>query len=83
MPTTQFDVTANTVSEISIAPYFEVNISHIITSRGIFVESDVPVLVYGFSTRKTTTEAFTAIPIEHLGTEYRVVTQEQITMRQR
>lgn len=72
-PPTSITVKANTVCEVPIGSYFEVNTPHLATGRGIFVESDVPIVVYGFTSLLTTTETFTAIPINQLGMDYRVV----------
>lgn len=66
-------VAANTVRRETVIPFHVVNVSERAYKRGVFVESDVPVVVYTLSTFSYSTDTYTAIPIRHLGTSYYTV----------
>lgn len=66
-------VPANTVRTESIHTYHVNNASEIIQRKAIFITSDVPIVVYALNTLAQSTDSYTAIPIQHLGTAYKTV----------
>lgn len=66
-------VAANTVFVENVSPYHVVNASEQPTQKGIFIRSNVPIVVYTLNTLAASTDSYTAIPIKHLGNEYLTV----------
>lgn len=66
-------VAANTVFVEDVSPYHVVNASEQPTPKGIFIRSNVPIVVYTLNTLAASTDSYTAIPIKHLGKEYLTV----------
>ncbi|MCB0702265.1 MAG: IgGFc-binding protein [Candidatus Kapaibacterium sp.] len=70
----QVFVKGGTVKAIQISPLAQVTSSEIIESgRALHVTSDVPISVYGLNRRKLTTDTFMGLPVNVLGTSYRVM----------
>jgi len=63
-------VPANTVHVETMHVQHVVNASEKIFQRAIFVESDVPVVVYALNTITQSSDSYTAIPIKHCGKLY-------------
>jgi len=67
-------VKGGTVKAIDIPSLAQVTSSEIVESgRGIHVTSDVHISVYGLNRRKLTTDTFMGLPVNVLGTAYRVM----------
>lgn len=66
-------VPASTVRVFSINATHVVNASEQVSQKAIFVESDVPIVVYTLNTLALSTDSYTAIPIKHCGTDYYTV----------
>jgi hypothetical protein len=66
-------VPANDMVEVEVPGFFMMGISEYIDNRVVEVSSDVPITVYGFSSRVTTSDAYSAIPVRNWGTEYYVM----------
>lgn len=66
-------VPANTVRKELMNEMHVLNVSEIAYQRAIFVESDVPIVVYTLNSYMYSTDSYSAIPIRHLGTQYYTV----------
>lgn len=67
-------VKGGTVKAIEIPSLAQITSSEIVESgRGIHVTSDVHISVYGLNRRKLTTDTFMGLPVNVLGTSYRVM----------
>jgi len=66
-------IRANTVHVEDLSPYHVVNVSEFAQRKAIYLESDVPIVVYALNTLAASTDSYTAIPIKHLGTQYLTV----------
>lgn len=66
-------VAANTVFVEDVSAYHVVNASEVPTQKGIFIRSNVPIVVYTLNTLAASTDSYTAIPIKHLGMDYLTV----------
>jgi len=70
----QVFVKGGTVKALQISPLAQVTSSEIIESgRALHVTADVPISVYGLNRRKLTTDTFMGLPLNVLGTSYRVM----------
>jgi hypothetical protein len=69
-----FTVTAGAVTTISIPISAMVPFVTGISDRGIRVTADAPVTLYGINQAPATTDGFLAIPVEALGSRYRIGT---------
>ncbi|MCX6156330.1 MAG: IgGFc-binding protein [Candidatus Kapabacteria bacterium] len=67
-------VSAGTVKNVVIDPTAEIKSSAVVEEKhAVHISSDIPVTVYGLNSRHQTTDAFLGLPLEVLGTEYRVM----------
>ncbi|MBM4178442.1 MAG: choice-of-anchor D domain-containing protein [Ignavibacteria bacterium] len=66
-------VRANTVHVETLRSDHVISTSEQIQRKAVFVTSDVPIVVYALNTLAQSTDSYTAIPIQHLGTAYRTV----------
>ncbi|MBK6290204.1 MAG: IgGFc-binding protein [Candidatus Kapabacteria bacterium] len=66
-------VPANTVRKELMNEGHVLNVSERAYQRAIFVESDVPIVVYTLNSYMYSTDSYSAIPIRHLGTQYYTV----------
>lgn len=66
-------VRANTVHVETMHPMHVVNLSERSFQRAVFLESDVPVVVYTLNTLAQSSDSYTAIPIKHCGKLYYTV----------
>ncbi|MCX6140278.1 MAG: IgGFc-binding protein [Candidatus Kapabacteria bacterium] len=66
-------VAANTVHVETMHPMHVVNLSERTFQRAVFLESDVPVVVYALNTLAQSSDSYTAIPIKHCGKLYYTV----------
>lgn len=64
---------ANTVYRMKLSAEVQDTVSEIPVSLGIEIISDVPVSVNLFSSQYTTSDSYTAIPVDEWGTEYVVM----------
>ncbi len=69
-----FTVSPGAVTSVSIPTSFELTALDGVEDKGIRVQADAPVSVYGLNRLQFTTDAFLAIPTESAGTSYRVLT---------
>ncbi len=67
------ELQANDVHEIEIPYQMEMIESEVPRARAIEISSDLPVSAYCFSSKITTSESYSAIPISRWGTEYVVM----------
>ena len=76
--TQNFNVTANSITSVIIPLAAEVLNSNVDDERtenkGIHITANDDIVVYGLSRHTYITDAFTALPVDALGTEYIVVT---------
>ncbi len=63
-------VPANTVRKEDVHAIHVVNASERAFDRAVFIESDVPIVVYALNTIAQSSDSYTAIPIRHLGQQY-------------
>lgn len=68
-----YTVPANTVRVFSMNAMQVVNASEQVSPKAIFIEADVPIVVYTLNTLALSTDSYTAIPIKHCGTDYYTV----------
>lgn len=66
-------VRANTVHVETMRSDHVNTTSEVIQRKAVFITSDVPIVVYALNTLAQSTDSYTAIPIKHLGTNYRTV----------
>ena len=78
--TTPFSVTANTVTTIAIPSGASVTSNDVVSNLGIHVTSADEVTVYGLNRITATTDAFLGLPTDILGTEYIVLTHENVNI---
>lgn len=69
------NVLANTVYTETLDPQLMMHVSERPMRQCVFVTSDVPVVVYAINTIAASTDTYIALPMKHLGTEYRAVTR--------
>ncbi len=69
------NVLANTVHTETLDPQLMMHVSERPMRQSVFVTSDVPVVVYAINTIAASTDTYIALPMKHLGTEYRAVTR--------
>ncbi|GEM_PF-691486 len=66
----QYRLPGGGYSWIAIPPELEVRALERPVRAAIEIRSDAPIVVYAFNTQRTTTDAYTAIPVPNWGTEY-------------
>jgi len=67
-------VRAGTVVDIKIDPRAQIKSSEVIEENAaVHIVADVPVIVYGLNRRRQTTDTFMALPVNVVGTQYRVM----------
>jgi len=67
-------VQAGTIKNVKIDARAQVrNFDQIEEKQGIYIKSDNPITVYGLNRRYQTTDTYLGLPVEVLGTEYRVM----------
>jgi len=66
-------VSPNDMTEVEIPGEFMMSVSEYADNKSIEISSDVPITIYGFSSRVTTSDAYSAIPVRNWGTEYYVM----------
>lgn len=64
---------AGSVHVETIPNRYMVFTSEVPQRKAIFITSDAPVIVYALNSNVASTDTYTAIPIPHLGTEYRAI----------
>ncbi|MBS1562440.1 MAG: choice-of-anchor D domain-containing protein [Bacteroidetes bacterium] len=69
------NVQANTVYTETLDPHLMMHVSERPMRQSVFITSDVPVVVYAINTLAASTDTYIALPMKHLGTEYRAVTR--------
>ncbi len=68
------DFKGNTVNNVKLDPRAEINdFGKIVDGLAIHITSDNPISVYGLNTRFQTTDNFLGLPVNVLGTDYRVM----------
>ncbi len=73
-PTIRGELKANDIKEIEIAAALEVKNSEIaLSNKAIQITSEMPISVYCFSSKLTTSDSYAAIPVSRWGTEYVVM----------
>ncbi|MDD4554030.1 MAG: FISUMP domain-containing protein [Bacteroidales bacterium] len=70
--TQNFTVTPGIVTQLSVP--VDVSLLGGIEEKGIHIVSDNPISVYGLNKGFATTDAFLALPVNALGTDYRIIT---------
>jgi hypothetical protein len=70
------NVKAGSIRKISINPTCQVVLNEQPQNLGIHVTSDNPIMLYGVNHRLQSTETFTAVPVDYLGSEYRTMCYE-------
>lgn len=68
-----YTILASTVRVFSMNAMHVVNASEQVSPKAIFIESDVPIVVYTLNTLALSTDSYTAIPIKQCGTDYYTV----------
>lgn len=68
-----YTIPASTVRVFSMNAMHVVNASEQVSPKAIFIESDVPIVVYTLNTLALSTDSYTAIPIKQCGTDYYTV----------
>lgn len=69
------NVKANTVHIENVDPNLMMHDNERPRKNAVFVTSDVPVVCYAINTFVASTDSYIAIPLKHLGTDYRAVTR--------
>lgn len=70
------NVKAGTLRKIDINPVCQVILNETPQNLGIHVTSENPIILYGVNHRLQSTETFTAVPVNYLGTQYRTMCYE-------
>ena len=70
IPLKHFSIKADSVLIIDVPIDVEMYRSEVPLMQSIEINSDVPISVYAFSSQSFTTDAYSAIPVAHWGTEY-------------
>jgi hypothetical protein len=70
---TTVNVTAGTLSTVNVPLAVDVSSNGIIENKGIHITSDNPVTVYGMSQEGASTDAYLALPVDAIGTDYYVM----------
>ena len=65
-----YTIPASTVRVFSMNAMHVVNASEQKSPKAIFIDSDVPIVVYTLNTLALSTDSYTAIPIKNCGTDY-------------
>ncbi len=68
-----YSMQSNSVLNVPITNDMEIIENEVIVRKSIEIESTVPVLVYVFNSKETTSDCFTAVPISQWGYEYVVM----------
>lgn len=76
---TNFSITANTVTRVNIPLAAEVITAGVVQNRGIKVTSDKEISVYGISGNTFSTDGYLGLPIDILGNQYLVMTYPILT----
>lgn len=69
------NVQANTVYTETLDPHLMMHVSERPMRQSVFITSDVPVVVYAINTLAASTDTYIALPMKHLGSEYRAITR--------
>jgi len=67
------NVTAGTLASINLPVQVDVTGNGIIENKGIHITSDNPVTVYAMNQRNESSDAYLALPVDALGTDYYVM----------
>ncbi len=73
---TSYEVTAGVATTVALPVTAEILDSDTVTSEGVLITALDEVSVYGLSQKEFSTDGFTAIPVDALGTEYVVLGYE-------
>jgi hypothetical protein len=66
-------IPAGTLSTINLSNSVQITSNGTVDNKGIHITSDNPVTVYGMNQVNATTDAFLALPVDALGTDYAVM----------
>ncbi|MCS6808639.1 MAG: IgGFc-binding protein, partial [Bacteroidota bacterium] len=72
-------VRAGTVISVRIDTAAQLRSSEVVERLAVHITSDKPISVYGLSHRYQTTDSYMGLPIEALGTEYRIMSYYKLT----
>ncbi len=70
---TTVNIAAGTLSTINLPTSVDITSNGVVENRGIHITSDVPVTVYGMNQRIESTDAYLALPVDAIGTDYYVM----------
>jgi hypothetical protein len=70
---TTLNVVAGTLTTISLPVTVDLSSIGVIQSKGIHITSDNPVTVYAMSQQTATTDAYLALPVDAIGTDYYIM----------
>ena len=77
-----YTIPANTIRTFDVSPQHVVNASEQVAPKALFIEADVPIVVYTLNTLALSSDSYTAIPIKHCGTDYYTVNRPTDWYRQ-
>ncbi|NTW26473.1 MAG: Ig-like domain-containing protein, partial [Lentimicrobium sp.] len=70
---TTVNIPAGTLTTVNLPLTVDVTSNGIVDNKGIHVTSDNPVTVYAMNSRNASTDAYLALPVDALGTDYLVM----------
>jgi hypothetical protein len=70
---TVVNVPAGTLSTITMPAGIDITTNGVVENKGIHITSDNPITVYGMSENYATSDAYLALPVDALGTNYLVM----------
>jgi hypothetical protein len=70
---TTINVTAGSLSTVNVPLAVDISSNGVVENKGIHITSDNPVTVYGMSQEGASTDAYLALPVDAIGTDYYVM----------
>ncbi len=70
---TTVNVASGSLTTINLPNQVDIQSNGVVENKGIHITSDVPVTVYAMNQQNATTDAYLALPVDAIGTEYYVM----------
>ena len=70
---TTVNVASGSLTTVNLPNTVDIQTSGVVEDKGIHITSDVPVTVYAMNQQQATTDAYLALPLDAIGTEYYVM----------
>lgn len=79
---TTINVPAGTLATVNLPVSVEITSNGSVENKGIHITSDNPVTVYGMNQRDFSTDAYLALPVDAIGTDYYVMSYTSVILVQ-